>query len=278
MSTWRSILGLCVGFCSTLAIGACTPPSASGNCTVDEDCPSRGQFCETVNNVCMDAEGDYTTTDDDGVAGNFTDKPIPFFRGQVCTAPGAALKAGSPIPLTFRPCLHPCITGGDKIFQHQWSCLSGLCTAMSIFYTEGTGDNCPAEAWGEFPKDQCDYSVQFSSKLGPVELDGNPVEGTLDLEVPFLQNTDMLQIVQYKNLELAAQETEATAACLSKCDGRTGDAKSTCLENCLIKDLAHQYLQQDDRVIPFDMRNSNPEPPDDCLDNPACECFEVGFG
>lgn len=279
MIAWRSILGLSLGFCTTAVIGACTPPASSGNCVVDSDCPGRGQFCEEVTNVCMDSDADYTRTDDDNPQASFDDKPIPFFRGRVCTAPGAKVQAGTAIPLTFQPCLHPCITGGNNFFQHQWSCLSGICSAMSVFYTLGSGMDCPAEAWGQFPKDQCDYSVEMSSKLGPVELDGNPVTGTLKLEIPFLTNSDLSRIVAYKNLSLGQQEGEASPECGNTCSGKAGDAKSVCLENCLIKELAYQYIETDERVIPFNMSSDNPIPPETCeANNPECECFEIGFG
>jgi hypothetical protein len=284
MRSWRSILGFTFGFCTTAVVGACTPPAATGNCTVDEDCQGRGQYCEPVTNVCKDGEADYTKTDDDSPSDTFADKPIPFFRGQVCTVPGLAGKAGSAIPMTFRPCLHPCMTGGTNYFQHSWGCLSGICSGMSLFYTIGSGAGCPAEAWGQFSKDLCVYDVQQSSALGPVELDGTPVEGTLKLEIPFLTNSDLSEVVAYKGLSLGQQEGDASALCTEECDGKSGEQKGTCLVNCRIEELAYQYLQQDDRVLEFDLRGENPTPPENCWDeamgtlNPECECFEIGFG
>jgi hypothetical protein len=227
----------------------------------------------------MDSDADYTRTDDDNPAASFDGKPIPFFRGRVCTAMGAKVQAGTAIPLTFHPCLHPCMAGGNNYFQHQWSCLSGLCSAMSVFYTTGSGQDCPADAWGQFPKDQCVYDVEMSSKLGPVELDGTPVEGVLRLEIPFLTNSDLLRIVDYKNMSLGQQEGGASPECVDTCDGKAGDDKSVCLENCLIKELAYQYIETEERVIPFEMAGDYPTPPDTCEgDNPECECFDIGFG
>jgi hypothetical protein len=285
MFSCRPLSAYGLGFCSTLLAAACTPPAQQGNCSDDADCTGRGQFCESVTHTCQESEADYTTTLDDGVSGNFDGKPIPFFRGQVCTVPDLAARAGAAIPMTFRPCLHPCITGGNNFFQHQWNCLSGLCTAMSIFYTEGSGANCPADAWGQFPKDMCNYDVMMSSGLGPVELDGNPVEGGLELEIPFLTNADLVRIVAYKGEDLGQQEAEASLDCQEHCAGKAGDEASICFENCFIKELAWQYLLQDDRVLQFDLRSSNPEPPASCEDtdqpnglNPACECFDIGFG
>jgi hypothetical protein len=278
MHPWRLIFGFGLSFCTTLAVGACTPPAATGNCTVDEDCPGRGQFCEEVTNVCMDGEADYTTTLDNTPTSPF---PVPFFRGEICTARNLEVNAGSPIPLTYRMCLHECITPGTNHFQHQWSCLSGICSAMTMFWTEGAeGNGCPDEAWGQFNKDNCVWhEATPSTAFGPVELDGTPVEGRLTMEIPFLTNLDMLSIVDYKSKELADQEASASAECADDCSGKTGDQKSTCLENCWIEDKAFQYLQQEDRVLQFDMRSEHPTPPDSCEDNdPGCQCFEIGFG
>lgn len=279
MHAWRSILGLSLGFCTTAVIGACTPPAASGNCAVDSDCPGRGQYCEPVTNVCKELDADYTKTDDDNPPASFTGKPIPFFRGQVCTAMGGKIQSGTAIPLTFKPCLHPCMTEGNNFFQHQWSCLSGICSAMSVFYTVGDGDNCPAEAWGEFPKDQCNYAIEMSTKLGPVELDGTPVDGVLRLEIPFLTNSDLERIVDYKGMSVGEQEGEASDKCVDTCSSKAGDDKAVCLENCLIKELAYQYLETDERVVPFEMAGGNPTPPETCEGgNAECQCFEIGFG
>ncbi len=286
MHSWRSIFGLGLVFCSTAALAACTPPAASGNCSDDSDCVGRGQFCESVSNTCQDGEADYDSTNDDGAPGTFTDRPIPMFRGRVCSAPDAEVKVGTKIPLSFQPCLHPCMTPGAKKFQHQWSCLSGICSAMSVWYTMGDGDNCPDEAWGQFPESECQYLVELdmddaglSTSMGPVQLDGTPVEGVLRLEIPFLSNRDLAEIVAYDALEVGQQEANATGACVSKCDGKSGGEKSVCLENCMIKDLAFQYLEQDDRIIPFDMRSAHPDPPETCRENnPDCECFPIGFG
>ena len=157
------VLGLATG----LGLAACTPSDDQGQCVDDEDCPGRGLVCQTTLNECEPKEQDYSTTAEPMPSGTFTDKAIPFFRGRVCSAKDQQILAGAPVPVTVQPCIHPCIEPGAHVFQHEWECQASVCQARTVFWVEGDGTDCPAEAWGEFDEALCDYSkVSISSSLG----------------------------------------------------------------------------------------------------------------
>ena len=61
---------------------ACAPRSDSGGCAEDLDC-ARGDYCDTTARQCVAAELDTTATESPAEAA-FTDKIVPFHRGEIC--------------------------------------------------------------------------------------------------------------------------------------------------------------------------------------------------
>lgn len=268
-----SVMGLLAG----ISLAACTPSDDQGQCVEDADCQGRGLVCQTTLNECVEREQDYSTTAEPTPASTFTDKAIPFFRGRVCTAKDQAILAGAPVPVTLQPCLHPCIEPGAHVFQHEWDCQAAVCSARTVFWVEGDGTNCPAEAWGEFDQALCDYSkVSISSSLGTIELDGQPLEALLTYEIPFLTNIDVQNIADYRAMDRAGKMSAASDACLERCNG-VSDYEN-CLQSCFNRETVFAYVQQPNRSIDINLANANPSPPDDCNADPAaCDCIEIGF-
>jgi hypothetical protein len=78
--------------------------------------------------------------------------------------------------------------------------------------------------------------------------DGTPISGTMLIEVPYLSNEDIAEIVE-------------------------GDLSTT-----EILDKVWKYPQDPGRVVgPVDMTPSSPAPPEICNGSESCECFQVGF-
>ena len=109
--------------CSALgalaSLGSCLPPGTSGQCQIDEDCTGRGQPGDSVNAICIDTEFDATSTENPA-QGSFTNKVIPFFRGQVCTP--TQIESGATFPVKMTPCLHPCLSINNFKFKHFYEC------------------------------------------------------------------------------------------------------------------------------------------------------------
>lgn len=261
---------------------SCAVPESSGQCADDTDCTVRGTVCETVTNECVPVDNDYSDTAPNGVPAAVTDGmgnefvAVPFFRGRFCTVPGGEVKAGATLPLVIEPCLHPCMdpAGANHNFTyfHQFTCGGGLCNGFTSFFLKVDPDaaaSCPAEAWAQFPKEQCEYPVTAEAPVGPITEQGNALEGLLSQEVPFLTLDDMATIASWTP---AASSADCQATCAGKSD------LDGCLRGCQVRELAFQYTQQDERVIEFSLSNAFPAPPQMCSDpDSGCECYEVGF-
>lgn len=255
---------------------ACIPPGESGQCSVDEDCTARGTVCETVTSTCVPVGVSYDSTAEPSPALSFQDKPIPFFRGRICSAPKQEVQTGSAIPVTFQPCLHPCISTNEFQFHNQYFCSGGSCDAFSLFWSIGSSENCPAEAWGDFDPGECVYSIQSNSAIGPLAINGDPIQGYLSYEIPYLTNLDLAAVAEYMDASLEQKRTIATDACITQCSSSSDE--EGCLFSCYAKDFVYKYPQQENRVKYFNISNASPAPPENCTDDvSACECYEVGF-
>jgi hypothetical protein len=226
------------------SVGACGPNAESAECNEDKPC-GRGEVCDLEVDECVPAEVDITSTETPAPA-DFTAKPVPFFRGKVCTVHD--VKSGAAIPVRLDPCFHPCITSNTFHHKHYYSCVGTHCEAWAMMYVEANGTACPADAFGAFDKALCVYDKPVDLTIA-VTVDDEPVQGSLYLEVPFLNNAD----------------TAAIAA----------DFENTDLINAKI----NQYPQDEGRRVgPMEINLSaaSPAPPAKC-EGDACPCYEVGF-
>jgi hypothetical protein len=279
----RKLFFSCVGsVLASAALGACMPAAEGGECDNDEQCSGRGQVCEPISHMCSNEQGDHASIEMDAPS-EFTDKLVPFFRGRVCVPRNGESSHEHPVPLTFQPCLHSCMSPGAAFYNLQWTCSGAACTAISLFWNEMDGAGCPPDAFSKFPEDECDYSNSFSGNvaendpysIGPMSIDEDLIEATVAMEIPFLTTQDLEEID-------ASSAGNASADCQDDCAGDS-DTEG-CLKRCKIKEKVEQYKQESDRVIVLDLRNSYPAPPEWCgdfeapgPDLSACTCYDIGF-
>jgi hypothetical protein len=223
------------------------PQGESGQCTVDADCLGRAQVCDAFNAVCIDEEVDLSSTESPAPS-SFTDKAVPFFRGEVCTAHD--VQSGERIPVSINPCLHPCINRGSHHFKHFFNCLGSSCEAYAIMWVKGSSieEGCPADAFGRFPESECVYGDPINLGISTA-LDSGPISGTMELEVPFLSNDDIALV-----------------------DGGADGNEE-------IRALIEQYPQEPGRLVggrAISILPGNPAPPESC-DDGGCSCFSIGF-
>lgn len=215
-------------------------------CTSDEECFGRGEYCDLGTNRC---EADDTPPDSTGdQSGTFATMVIPFFRGLVCTKPD--VQAGASVPFWVDPCLHPCLD--VKTYRHTnfFECVGDTCGLWIVQWSEASGVDCPEDVFGSFSPDLCDYSLfpPAGKTINTTEIvreDGSPIVGTLRTEIPFLSNADIA--------EIAVDQSRAT-----------------------IKDKIWQYPQDPGRIIDMTLSADGPTPPAEC-DTGTCECFMIGF-
>lgn len=229
-----------------LFLSAC-PQGDPGQCSVDADCLGRAQVCDTFNSICVDEEVDLSSTEFPAPM-SFTDKAIPFFRGEVCTT--HEVESGQRIPVSVNPCLHPCIDRGSHHFKHFFNCLGSNCEAYVVMWITGSSDDagCPEDAFGQFDQSQCVYGDPIHLGIS-TELDSGPISGTMQLEVPYLSNED---------IEIIA-------------GGRDS--------NDDMRMLIEQYPQEPGRVVGgrnISILPGNPAPPESCEDG-GCSCASIGF-
>lgn len=246
LTNWgmRGGLGLALGLAAT----ACAPQGQSGQCQVDEDCMGRGQVCDTVDSICVDDEVDLSSTEDPAPM-TFSNKPVPFFRGQVCTV--HEVESGAPIPVSINPCLHPCLERGSHHFKHSFSCIGATCDAYVVMWVDADSgpQGCPENAFGEFDPAQCVYGDAIELQMS-TNLDSGPISGTMELEIPFLSNADIAQI---------AGGSDSTDAIL---------------------ELIEQYPRDADRIVggrAISILPGNPEPPAACDGMSGCDCYGIGL-
>lgn len=230
-----------------LAVGGCAPAADSGDCGENDPCEGRGQMCDLEASECIDIVVDTTNTETPAPA-NFTDKAAPFHRGTVCFA--ESVQAGMAVPVALIPCFHSCMTSSTHHHKNYYSCLGSSCDAWASVYYTLDGVDCPADAFGAFPKEMCVFPEPVNLSIGTTIGEGEAVQGTMTLEVPFLTNEDAAII------DAAADDTE--------------------LE--LMKMRIEQYPPQDARIVgEIDLRSANPAPPAMCNGAENCTCKEIGF-
>jgi hypothetical protein len=233
-----------------LGVGACAPTAEKGTCDEDSQCVGRGQVCDVMTAQCVVEDFAAESTEDDPPS-EFSGKVVPFFRGTVCRP--AEVQSGTTFPVSMEMCVHPCLDMPVPHFNQFFDCTGSSCLAYALMWVDATSAaaGCPADAFARFDADECqnvgpvEYTVDTSE--GP---NGEAIVGAMLLEIPFLTNADMQIIVEADN------------------------AKDVTLE------YIEQYPQQAERV-PGE-RNvwilpHLPEPPESCIDDDGCECFDIGF-
>jgi hypothetical protein len=229
---------------------ACAPTAEKGTCDEDSECVGRGQTCDEMTATCVVADFDPVSTEEDPPA-DFTGKVAPFFRGTICRP--AEVKSGTTFPVSMQMCVHPCLDMPAAHYNHFFECIGSSCMAYALMYVDANSaaGGCPADVFGQFDESLCqdvgpiEYTVDTSA--GPM---GEPIAGSMLLEIPYLTNADAQAILD------------------------ADSSQDVALEHI------EQYPQESERVpgersiwiLPH-----LPEPPASCLDNDACECFDIGF-
>lgn len=237
-----------VAVAATIVLASCAPEADAGECGVSDPCP-RGFECNLDTAECLALEIDTSSTETPAPA-SFSRKAIPFFRGRVCTV--VAVQAGAPFPVWMSPCLHPCLSVNQYQYTQSWSCVGSHCEGIAVMVVEASSvaAGCPADAFGLFDPALCEFSTPVDFTISPVYTDGTPIQGELELEVPFLDNADAAAIV-------AAGNDLAT-----------------------IQARVEQYPRAPERIVsggPISLLGVNPPPPESCGDNgDDCECFTIG--
>ena len=232
------------------AIAGCTPAGEAGFCDEATPCQGRGQFCDTMLNVCETEEFVAESTEQNPPA-DFTDKIVPFFRGQMCLP--TEVKSGSMMPVSMTACMHPCLEVSDITFRHNFECIGSSCQAFATMFVTANSapGGCPADAFGRFDRGMCQFVGPAEFAVDTSEGPDGDIAGSMLFEVPFLTNADMEAIVD------SGLDQDVTA------------------------ELAEQYPQDAGRIpgaravwiLP-----QHPEPPASCVDTPAgCTCFDIGF-
>lgn len=241
--------GLTSGLALAFSLGACAPSGEQGFCDADTPCPGRGQACDTVTHECFVEDFEASSTEE-GAPSDFTGKAVPLFRGRVCVPP--EVKSGESIPVSLDGCFHPCLQATDIKFRHFFECIGSSCEAYATMWlvADSAPEGCPADAFGEFDRSMCNTvsaEIQMPTNDG---ADGDDIAGSMLLEIPYLTNADMEAILAADNDESVTRE---------KID---------------------QYPQQAGRipgeraiwVLPH-----HPSPPESCVGNEACSCYDIGF-
>lgn len=230
---------------------ACTPDAETGECGANHPC-ERGQVCELESAVCMET-GLRTDATEDPAPSTFSGKRVPFFRGELCVATQA--QAGAPIPVSLTPCLHPCVVPTSQQFKNQWSCVGSSCEAMVLMWmeTHSSAEGCPADAFAAFDPTLCATPVTADLSITARYEDGTPVQGMMELEVPFVSNADAE--------EIAAQSNDTILG--------------------TVQAIIQRYPQDPGRMVPnggVTLSLDNPPPPAKCSESSdACDCFPIGF-
>lgn len=236
-----TLAGLVAGL--ALAGGLACAPSVDAGCSADASC-ERGEMCDLAMGECVTIDVDTTSTETPAPA-SFSGKPMPFFRGNVCTVHD--VQTGAPIPVHLDPCLHPCLATNSHHFQHYYTCVGTHCQAYATSFYDVDATACPADAFSKFDPSMCVYGKTVDLTI-TVTVQDEPVSGTLQLEVPFLSNADAAMLApDYASAELVA--------------------------------AIEQYPQETNRIVggmPITLSPSSPAPPASC-DAGACPCYQVGF-
>lgn len=180
---------------------------------------------------------------------DFTGLRVPFFRGEVCTV--TEVPPDVDIPVTFKPCLHPCLTPGTHHSKRR-NCQDEPCEGFLILWWDETaGTACPPEAFGRFNTASCADGPVVNTLFRPPEVDDMPYEGAFEQIYPFMSNQDIVEVDEHM--------------------GSVGEF----LDLVYGKMMACEPTP--DRRIVVDVAAGHPMPPANCEDDPACTCFPVGY-
>ncbi|MCY1056904.1 hypothetical protein [Nannocystis sp. SCPEA4] len=216
----------------------------SGECGAGAPCPQRGEACDDASNTCEPQALDVDATGPEPAPASFTET-LPFFRGTVCAATN--IQPGDKIPVHIEMCVDPCINANGHKFKSQYKCNGTVCEAVLVVYLpDAVGTNCPADAFGKFPKANC-QTVTIDASAGPLSTQSTgAITGTGTLELPFLTNSDVKEIADTNNFDA-------------------------------VWGVIYRYPQDAGRVFSLSMNINNPKAPADCKDKSKCTCKEIGF-
>jgi hypothetical protein len=217
----------------------------SGECSAGAPCPNRGEACDDTTKTCERQDLDVDGTGPSPAPASFV-ATIPFFRGTVCAATN--VQPGDKIPVKIDMCVDPCVSPKGHKFKSQYRCNGSNCeTALIVYLPDAQGANCPADAFGKFPKANC-QTVTIEASVGPLSIQSTgPITGTGTLELPFLTNDDAAAIAGTDDFDKVWQ-------------------------------LIYKYPQDAGRVFQLSMNANNPKAPANCTDDPSlCSCKEIGF-
>lgn len=244
---WKVFAGLCIGL-----LGACLPEGDAGECSEAEPCAGRGKVCNLLTNVCEVADVNNEATAEGDAPADFSNVPLPFFRGKVCVA--TDVKPGETVPVKISPCVHTCVTPGSFAFKKQYTCSGSSCSSLTLlYYPSASGAGCPADVFGKFDRSQCAYTEGqvYNVSAGPYTVTSGPVNGIATVELPFLANDDIAELLPLE--EMTDQRVAKTW------------------------ELANKYPLDEQRVFQISMNAGNPSAPADCSDESKCTCREIGF-
>lgn len=169
---------------------------------------------------------------------------LPFFRGEVCYAD--KLRPGDGLPISWNPCVHPCIDPQKSGWRYLVRCSGGVGCEIAFlqYYREATGTDCPSDVFAKFNQTGCKYLGPHYGLSEGLKSFGYPDDKLL---VPFITNEDAT----------AVNALEPAADVWTRIDGHT---------------------QSPDRYIPLSVSADNPAPPTQCGPGvPGCTCKEIGF-
>lgn len=169
---------------------------------------------------------------------------LPFFRGEVCYAD--KLRPGDGLPISWNPCVHPCIDPKKTGWRYLVRCEGGVGCEIAFmqYYREATGSGCPSDVFAKFNQAGCKYIGPHYGLSEGLKSFGYPDDKLL---VPFITNEDAT----------AVNALEPAAEVWTRIDGHTQSA---------------------DRYIPLSVSADNPAPPTQCGPGvPGCTCKEIGF-
>lgn len=247
-STFRGSLGLAFA----VSLVACLGEGEKGECTLDEECGQRGYVCDTVENLCVPDEVDFTRHGPDLEGGDFDTLTIPFFRGSVCALED--VEAGTSIPVSLIPCLHPCMTlerDPPQTYVYH-TCSGSNCEGFPLVWMEVSGTGCPADVFGSFAQSECVYDLTADMAFRNIQLpDGTPVTGNFNLEIPYLTNDDIAVITSTPEADRGP----------------------------VVRERATQTPPIPERRSIVRLTTESPAPPiEGCMGETNCTCREIGFG
>jgi len=177
-------------------------------------------------------------------SGDLSTFVLPFFRGEVCYAD--TLRPGDGLPISWNPCVHPCIDPKKTGWRYMVRCTGGVGCEIAFlqYYREATGSNCPSDVFARFPEAGCKYIGPHFGLSEGLKSFGYPDDKLL---VPFITNEDAT----------AVNALEPSADVWTRIDG---------------------HAQSADRYIPLSVSEDNPAPPTQCGPGVAgCTCKQIGF-